>query len=200
MIQISTVACLSYIVSHNCFYQLYQLWVISCSLIFNAAVSLARVLILSHLGYCSSIYANLPWIQIERLEPVHWVVACLISGFAKADRFLYCMWGDPTLAPFLQCLLYDFPFVWLCLSVWSLLPLLHRQWWPGHPFCMHWSCNVGHFPWLAQLHGTNFLCRSIFFPVSPPLHFISQYFYEGHNAVNKFKLACLKVLIINPPP
>lgn len=166
MIQISTVACLSYIVSHNCFYQLYQLWVISCSLIFNAAVSLARVLILSHLGYCSSIYANLPWIQIERLEPVHWVVARLISGFAKADRFLYCMWGDPTLAPFLQCLLYDFPFVWLCLSCMVSIYLQELCCLSSHCVITTSFAQPPVVTWPSLLHALKLQCRA-FSMISP---------------------------------
>ena len=74
------------LVSRSCFYQLRQLRVVSRSLTFNARVTLIHAFVLSRLDYCSSIYAGLPQIRIDRLERVHRAAARLIGGSFKTDH------------------------------------------------------------------------------------------------------------------
>src|SRR6218665_3655458 len=66
-------------VCRSCYYQLRQLRVIARSLTFNAFV-------FSRLDYCSSIFAGLTGVWMEKLRRVHRAAAGLIGGFKKFDH------------------------------------------------------------------------------------------------------------------
>jgi len=80
-------------VCHSCYYQLKELRVIARSLTFNAAVSLVHALVFSRLlDYCSSIFAVLQVVRMEKLRWVYRAVARLIDGFKKFDHMSQYMW------------------------------------------------------------------------------------------------------------
>src|SRR6218665_1882744 len=83
-------------VCHSCYYQLRHLRVIVCSLTFNTAVSLVHTFVFSYLDYCSSIFAGLPGVQMEKLRQVYQAVARLIDGFKKFDHISQYLFVHPT--------------------------------------------------------------------------------------------------------
>ena len=73
-------------VCRSCSYQLRQLRVIARSLTFNAPVFLVHGFVFSRLDHCSSIFAGLPGVRMEKLRRVHRAAARLIGGFRKFDH------------------------------------------------------------------------------------------------------------------
>src|SRR6218665_124482 len=107
-------------VCRSCYYQLRQLRVIARSLTFNAAVSLVHVFVFSRLDYCSSIFAGLPGVRMEKLRRVHRTAARRIGGFKKFDHISHYMRDVLHWLPFPQRMPYRIAsLVWRCLSGWA---------------------------------------------------------------------------------
>src|SRR6218665_402902 len=66
----------------SCYYQLRQLRVTARSLTCNDAVSLAHAFVFSRLDYCSSIFAGLPGVRMEKLRWVHRATARLNAALS----------------------------------------------------------------------------------------------------------------------
>src|SRR6218665_179959 len=92
----------------------------ACSLTFNAAVSLVHAFMFSCLDYCSSIFAGLPGVWMEKLRRVHRATAQLIGGFKKFDHISQYMQDVLLWLSFPQRISYRIAsLVWRCLSSWA---------------------------------------------------------------------------------
>src|SRR6218665_374961 len=99
----------------------YQLRVIARSLTVNDAIPFVHVFVLSRLDYCSSTFASLPGVRMEKPRRVHWAAARLIGVFKKFDHISQYMRDVLHWLPFPQCISYRIlSLVWRCLS--SLAP------------------------------------------------------------------------------
>src|SRR6218665_382965 len=113
-------------VCRSCYYQLRQLRVIARSLTFNAAVSPVHAFVFSRLDYCSSIFAGLPGVRMEKLRRVYRAAARLIGGFRKFDHIFHYMRDVLHWLPLPQSISYRIAsLVWRCLSSWAPSTLPH---------------------------------------------------------------------------
>ena len=90
----------------------------NCYMTFNAAVSLVHAFVFSHLDYCSSIFAGLPGVRMEKLRRVHRAVARLIGGFKKIDHIILIYVGCIALASIPTAHLIQDRVLGVAVSVW----------------------------------------------------------------------------------
>src|SRR6218665_2177851 len=93
-------------------FQLRQLRVIARSLVHD--------FVFSRLDYCSSIFAGLPGVWMEKLRQVHRTAARLIGGFRKFDHTSQYMRDVLHWLPFPLRISYRIAsLVWRCLAGWA---------------------------------------------------------------------------------
>src|SRR6218665_2528356 len=125
--------------------------------------------VFSRLDYCSSIFAGLLGVRMEKLRRVHCAAAQLIGGFMKFDHISLYMRAVFHWPPFPQRISYRIAsLVWRCLSGWApsyllcrplsscaghrtLPPLFTVMWWSHSPALR--QCRPVLFLWLVQQHG-----------------------------------------------
>jgi len=133
-------------VCHSCYYQLRQLKVIARSLTFNAAVSLVHAFVFCRLDYCSSVFAGLLEVWMEKPRRVHRAAARLIGGFKKFDHISQYMRDVLHWLPFPQPISYRIAsLVWRCLSGWA--PSYLRE------LCRPLSSCAGHRTLQSSVQG-----------------------------------------------
>src|SRR6218665_1585599 len=83
-------------------------------------VSLVHAFVFSRLDYCSSIFAGLPGVRMEKLRWVHQAAALHISGVRKFDPISHYMRDVLPWLPFPQRISYRIvSLVWRCLPGWA---------------------------------------------------------------------------------
>src|SRR6218665_970005 len=100
--------------------------------------------VFSRLDYCSSIFAGLLGVRMEKLRRVHCAAAQLIGGFMKFDHISVYMGVVFYWPPFPQRISYRIAsLVWRCLSGWA----------PSYLLCRPLSSCAGRRTLRSSVHG-----------------------------------------------
>jgi len=110
----------------NCYYQLHQLRIISCSLTSTATDTLVHAFVTSLLDYCSTLYVGLPAVRLGCLKRVIRTTARLIGGVPRTGHVSAYMLDVLHWLPLQQRIIFSIGvLVWRCIL--SLAPAYLRD-------------------------------------------------------------------------
>jgi len=111
---------------HDCYYQLRQLRIISCSLTSNATATLVHAFVTARFDYCSTLYVGIPALSLGCLELVIRTSARLIGGIPRTGHVSIYMPDVIHWLSFQHCIVLRISaLVWRCLR--SLAPAYLRD-------------------------------------------------------------------------